>query len=399
MLTIKQQAAIWIPILSAALLLSACSGTTAPTPLATAVAGTGITATRPPATQAAPTTSAPKPTATVMAPSTNSLSIDNQTLGAGDVVTVADVHTDGPGWVVIQADDQGKPGKVLGYTAVKAGNNPDVAVMIDPKGATAKLHAALELDAGKVGTFEYPGADKPAMDKAGKEISASFTLTMLPNHNAVTVKDQELAFDGTVTIDSVTADGPGWLVVHTDDKGQPGAVIGHVQLTPGENHQVKVTIETGKLTPRLFAMLHVDVGKLGTFEFPGTDIPARGQDGSMVAPSFAVTIPNAVSVTDQALGTDNMIKVAAVLTPNPAFIAIQADNNGEPGAVIGYTAVKAGLNLDVKVKIDPSQKTDKLYAVLHVDEGAAGAFDFPGVDIPAVDAQGHMVIPSFNLTK
>jgi plastocyanin len=100
---------------------------------------------------------APAPAMTAAMPS---VSVADQPI-KDDTVTVAKVVSNGPGWIVIHADKNGAPGPVLGYTAVKDGENTDVAVKLAAEGRTETLYAMLHTDAGKVGTYEFPGADVP----------------------------------------------------------------------------------------------------------------------------------------------------------------------------------------------------------------------------------------------
>jgi uncharacterized surface protein with fasciclin (FAS1) repeats len=104
---------------------------------------------------------------------------------------------------------------------------------------------------------------------------------------SVTVQDQAVE-NGTVTIQTVVSDGPGWIVIHVDDNGQPGEVIGYTALSDGENTDVSVEIDTGMATETLYAMLHTDDGEEGTYEFPDADPPAE-VDGQVVVQSFMVT--------------------------------------------------------------------------------------------------------------
>ena len=123
----------------------------------------------------APTTAAPKPApatptpgapqATGITPTVgpalfNDISVDNQSVSSGSVL-VSMVDSLQPGWVAIFTDNNGQPGNLLGYAAVPAGTSSDVKVTIDSKAATDKMIAMLLIDAGKIGTFEYPGADTP----------------------------------------------------------------------------------------------------------------------------------------------------------------------------------------------------------------------------------------------
>lgn len=117
--------------------------------------------------------------------------------------------------------------------------------------------------------------------------------------NAVVVADQELEEDGTVTITSVTSDTAGWLVIHAQADGRPGPILGRSQVAAGENSDVVVEIDPAGATETLYAMLHVDAGVEGEFEFPdGADGPATDADGNVVTPPFALTggLPAAATV-------------------------------------------------------------------------------------------------------
>jgi predicted lipoprotein with Yx(FWY)xxD motif len=92
-----------------------------------------------------------------------------------DTVTVAEVLSKGPGWIVIHADKNGAPGPVLGYAALKDGENTNVAVKLAAEGRTETLYAMLHTDAGAVGTYEFPGADGP-VSVDGKVVTPAFKV-------------------------------------------------------------------------------------------------------------------------------------------------------------------------------------------------------------------------------
>jgi len=100
---------------------------------------------------------------------------------------------------------------------------------------------------------------------------------------SVTASDQS-AVDGTVSIDQVVAAQAGWIVIHIDANGAPGPVIGYAAVTAGSNSAVPVEIDLAQATPTLHAMLHVDAGQLGTYEFPGDDGPVRAGDAIVMVP-------------------------------------------------------------------------------------------------------------------
>ncbi|RME66489.1 MAG: hypothetical protein D6790_00070, partial [Caldilineae bacterium] len=131
---------------------------------------------------------------------------------------------------------------------------------------------------------------------------------------SVTVSDQEVK-DGTVTIAEVVAAQDGWLVIHAQKDGGIGPVIGHAPVTAGTNTDVVVTIDTDAATETLYAMLHIDAGEMGTYEFPGPDGPVV-VDGAPLAPAFMVTMPAevapSVTVRDQEV-KDGTVTIAEVV--------------------------------------------------------------------------------------
>ena len=79
-------------------------------------------------------------------------------------ITVANVTAGQDGWIVAHLDEGGKPGKVIGNTAVKKGENKDVVIKLsEDVPAGGKLWPMLHIDAGAIGTYEFPGPDAPVI--------------------------------------------------------------------------------------------------------------------------------------------------------------------------------------------------------------------------------------------
>lgn len=204
-------------------------------------------------------------------------------------VIIARAVADGPAWVVIHADDGGAPGEVLGYAPLEEGENNNVLVEIDAANATPILHAMLHEDEGEVGTYEFPGPDVP-IEVAGNIVMAAFSAEPVPAETAPMTPDVQVSpegvVDGRVTIARATTEGPSWVVIHADDNGAPGEVIGYAPLNTGENSEVIVEIDEAAVTPTLHAMLHDDRGEEGVYEFPGPDSPTE-LDGNIVMAAFS----------------------------------------------------------------------------------------------------------------
>lgn len=255
-----------------------------------------------------------------------------------------------------------------------------------PKKVLVVLVLGALLAAGCAGATEEPVAPIPVEPEGG----AGFTPS-------VTVSDQD-AGDGTVTIDEVVAAEPGWLVIHVTRGGGPGPVIGQSPVEVGPNANVEVDIDLGQATGQLFAMLHVDHGSVGVYEFPGDDTPASAGDQIVNVP-FQASFPieSSVTASDQA-STDGTVTIDSVSAADPGWIVIHADADGGPGPVIGQSPVIVGFNPEVAVEIELSQATSTLYAMLHLDAGTAGAYEFPGDDAPVFDSADNIVMTPFTLS-
>ena len=226
---------------------------------------------------------------------------------------------------------------------------------------------------------------------------------------SINVSDQDVS-GGSVTIDTVTSSQLGWMVIHAEADGGPGPVIGYTQVQEGENQDVAVDIDLDAATDKLFAMLHIDAGITGTYEFPGDDVPAKMDDAVVVKP-FNVTLPEtadeeqaedtitfnpSISVTDQD-AAGGSVTIESVTSAQLGWMVIHAESDGGPGPVIGYTQVQEGENTDVTVDIDLDAASEKLFAMLHIDAGTAGTYEFPGDDVPA-KVEDAVVVTPFNVT-
>lgn len=115
---------------------------------------------------------------------------------------------------------------------------------------------------------------------------------------SISVEDQ--SGDGTtVAVTSVTIEGAdGWVVVHLDDDGGPGAVLGQVAVAEGTSTDVQVPLDERLASDAtVWPMLHVDAGTPGTYEFPGADTPVT-VDGSVVMAPLAFTVTDAQPVEE-----------------------------------------------------------------------------------------------------
>lgn len=314
-------------------------------------------------------TETPRPTA--IAPRAE---IDDQTLAEDGELTAARVALPGPGWLVIFSDDDGQPGEVLGQTPLAGGVHDDVSVTVDPLAATSTLHARLHLDAGAEGVFEFPGEDEAYPGEPGTTFEVE---SQLPRP-VVEAADQPVGEDNLVTLARVELLEPGWALIHADEDGQAGAVIGRIRLEAGVHENVSLTIDRRWATPTLYAVLHEDDGETGLLEYPEGDLPLLVNGEAVVAP-FAAVYPPDILVYDQPI-VDGAVVINRVISNGPGWVAVYFDQDGQPGLIIGSAPLVDGLNENVRVELIESAATPLLYARLHQDTEPGDDFNYPAAD-------------------
>ena len=374
-------------IVAMALFLAACSDDAGPSggqgPAATATA----IATMLPNNTATPLPS-PTPSATPI-PILPSISVSDQSMSENGRLIVDEVVAVEPGWIVIQTEASGEGGAVLGYAAVEEGENEEVEIAIEAAGAAPILRAVLHLDEGATGEFEYPGPDQPVQLEA-EPVAAVFEVDFSAFEPSVVVSDQEVAEDGIITFESVVSNGPGWLVLHLDDEGEPGPILEYAPVRPGINEELTVTINWREATPTIHAMLHEDAGETGVFEVPGADAAVEVDD-SAVASSIQLIFPPDIFALHQPVVNGEVI-VERVVSYGPGWLVVFFDDGGELGLIIGEAPLEDGVNEVVAVPVIETAVTPLLHLMIHQDHEPLGEFDFPASD-PPVLYEGRLPAP------
>ena len=151
---------------------------------------------------------------------------------------------------------------------------------------------------------------------------------------SVSVSDQAMA-EGTVTIDSVTAAQASWMVIHADADGAPGPVIGHAAVAAGTTEDLTVEVDSDAATSTLYAMLHVDTGTEGEYEFPDGDPPVRVDDQVVVQP-FEVSMGSAMEASGTTVATaEHDLGTILVGPEGLTLYLLTADSEGESTCTAG----------------------------------------------------------------
>ncbi|HSK47704.1 MAG TPA: hypothetical protein VLA05_06850 [Coriobacteriia bacterium] len=196
-----------------------------------------------------------------------------------DELIVSRVLSPGDAWLVVHADDNGKPGMRVGLKHVSKGESTDVKVELEET-PTPKVIVALHADRGNKDEFDFDmmnkemSPDRPFFvneEELAKVVTVrEFGVKAESGQAAIEVADQPGA-DGSLTVDRALAPTGAWIVVHLDDEGAPGQRVGLQQIPAGENTDVEVKLDPLTLTDKLFVAVHADRGAAGTFEFDMMD--------------------------------------------------------------------------------------------------------------------------------
>jgi len=284
----------------------------------------------------------------------------------------------------------------------------------------------------------------------------------------IAVRSQDITAN-QVIVDAVNAAADGWLFIERDNSGHPGNVIGWTPVFAGVNQGVRVNIQLSTkpsksqggnisrdLTPTLWAVLVADPNATNPFATPSTDLQSSGgyaqvPFGSTAAAATAGQLPTTGGATTQPSGATgstgtgvagsaatqpssttgsagtgalaggnsivvraqdipgNQVVVQSVTAAQDGWVLIHLDNNGTPGAVIGWAPVFGGFTQNVRVDIQLSPRagggrnananngnntsrnlTPVLWVTLNPDPAATAPFATPNA---AVQTSGVLQAP------
>lgn len=319
------------------------------------------------------------------------IAVTDQAISEDGIVTLDEVNALEPTWVLIHVDEGGEIGPAVGKILLEPGNHENATVSIPWREATPVLYAVLYEDQGEPGRFDSE-SDQPILIN-GQPVMASFQTTYPPN---IVAYDQPV-IDGGIVVDRVISNGSGWIAVYYDDGGQPGLIIGSAPLEDGLNTNIRVQLIESAVTPQLFLRLHQDSEPGDPFGFPAED-PEVLYNNRLPPPTTIRTDGGAhVIVEEQMIGPDDPVTVKLAVAPTDAWVAVQVDEDGQPGRMIGRTLIPAGVNRDVQIPLDAGWQPGLYHIVFYRDLGTAGRYDALGVDPLFTNPGGGVVRVPFTI--
>lgn len=198
----------------------------------------------------------------------------------------------------------------------------------------------------------------------------------------------QVSADGTIRLEEVFLTQDGYLVLHRDDDGQPGAVIGHRPIDGGLSTDVSVRVDpatwqnvSGNVT--LWATVHASNGD-DQFE-PGED-PLLSWFGEPAGDRITVgKRGTAVAVLTRGGGPleSGQLPVTRVVFGQQGHVVIHLDDgstaaDGSLGRVVGHRTVAAGNHTDVRVPVSitpPAENESRRLRVVAYRDDGDGRFD------------------------
>ncbi|MBI5457019.1 hypothetical protein HY969_04760 [Candidatus Kaiserbacteria bacterium] len=144
---------------------------------------------------------------------------------------------------------------------------------------------------GGLGAYYYldmPYSRQATTDVGANEGSEETVSGMRAEENMVVVMEQK---PGNIIVGSVIyLAAPGYLVIHEDNNGEPGAILGSsTLLSAGESAGVEVALSrASKDGETLHAMLHFEKGANATF-FAAEDTPVPSRLGGPISGWFEIS--------------------------------------------------------------------------------------------------------------
>jgi hypothetical protein len=198
----------------------------------------------------------------------------------------------------------------------------------------------------------------------------------------------------TVVVDSVTLPATGFIVLSDDVGGSPGELIGLSEVIgPGRIDNVPVPFFVPLLSDALVhATVHVDIDRDRSFLYEPpdafVDVPAVELDGT-VASALALIellppLGPAEVVVPEARIDGTAVDVVSVTLPAPGFVAVQRNEAGLPGEVLGASGLlEAGTTPGLVIALDPPlRSTGLVWVVPYVDRDEDGVLTVGEGDEP-----------------
>ena len=162
-----------------------------------------------------------------------------------------------------------------------------------------------------------------------------------------------------------------WVAIYEDADGALGALRGKQKFMPGEHTDTPLALDTKLIKGyQMHAVMREPVPGSGSWKSSNPIVKTlSGQDMTTQFFADSEAFHPVLEIEDQKLTDPEELLIKKVTIPKEFFygwVAIYADDNGEPGALIGKLSYTTGTKLDKTLSLTVPQEGEKtLHAILH----------------------------------
>jgi hypothetical protein len=235
---------------------------------------------------------------------------------------------------------------------------------------------------------------KPVLGADGQPLTAAFKVAGDTVDPLLVVQNQQLPSNDLTALTLAMVRVPqrftagAWVAIHADIGGKPAALLGKLQLKPGDHKSVPLALVSGLTKGQMLHAL-LREGAAGTGSWNPSAPQVLTLANQPVQTSFAVDsepFHPVLEIEDQTLSDPKKLLIKKVTVPKEHFggwLAIYADNAGQAGELVGKLYFVTGTKVDQTLALTVPQQGEKtLHAVLYAgqkwDEAANVVMQAPG---------------------
>lgn len=235
---------------------------------------------------------------------------------------------------------------------------------------------------------------KPVLGADGQPLTAAFKVAGDTVDPLLVVQNQQLPSNDLTALTLAMVRVPqrftagAWVAIHADIGGKPAALLGKLQLKPGDHKSVPLALVSGLTKGQVLHAL-LREGAAGTGSWNPSAPQVLTLANQPVQTSFAVdseAFHPVLEIEDQTLSDPKKLLIKKVTVPKEHFggwLAIYADNAGQAGELVGKLYFVTGTKVDQTLALTVPQQGEKtLHAVLYAgqkwDEAANVVMQAPG---------------------
>lgn len=351
---------------------------------------------------------------------TGSVFVEDQVIDQERTIMIDSVNNSHPAWLVIYQDENGEPlmsQKLSIPQYVAAGDHTNIQASLEVNAditSNELMWIVLHVDDGDK-IFEK-NIDAPLIDASNEIVSDSFSISFPWYTGSLTVSDQILNENRSVTISSIEMEHSGWLVLHENTDGAPlttEVITEPVFLEDGTHEDVDLQLKEEfevVHVEQIWAALYSDDGDM-LYEYDGTgevDPPFKDQYGTPVTEKFKVYTESSTEYFLLFIYPNPGADISAIplFENEPGWLVVHRLNGTafsilsevvsvpkflEAGASYAHLSFREGLNISDQ---------EILQIALYKDDGDGvfEPFNMWDYDSLAIDENGEAITQPFQLS-